>query len=303
MISDLSALPWNDPIFAIWSRRAAAAIARALATEIDASDGSLIFGGHPKIRLLQPRSDVTNALGPDGFRGLQAAARWVYENDRETETRHRLLALEMARVPPGTKDVGSVFAAGIDQALEGARLTFQLGLEDVSRDSLKILSDLQKGLGDEAAKLADSTRQLTASVAGAIVLGLGLLAAKMGTATPRPLILVLAGVVTAYIALVIFNSIQFIFLQRSIRKEWRGRLYRFLTADDYEKMVSSPVRKAEFSAFSAMTIGGILALAMLAAIALAPDIPPQPAPSSTPAPPQQPVPAPILPAPHSNQKP
>jgi hypothetical protein len=70
---------------------------------------------------------MAETLGQQGFERLQAAARWVYENDRETETRHKLLALEIARVPPELKDTGSVLAAGIDQSLEGARLAFNLG--------------------------------------------------------------------------------------------------------------------------------------------------------------------------------
>jgi hypothetical protein len=84
----------------------------------------------------------------------------------------------------------------------------------------------------------------------------------------------LAIAVTGYVAAVIVTNVQFVLLQRIIRAEWRGRLYRFLTVDDYEKTVSNPVRKAEFSAFSAMVIGGILALAMLAAVVLALAIPP-----------------------------
>jgi hypothetical protein len=179
-------------------------------------------------------------------------------------------SIEIARSATARTDVGTVLSACAVQALEGARLAFQMGLEDLSRDTLKSLADLRKGLGDDAAKLADSTRQLAGSVAGSLVLGLGLVAAKLGTTAPKALIIVLALVLAGYVAAVIVSNLQFVLLQRSIRKEWRGRLYRFLTSEDYQRMVLKPAYQAEQSTFIAMGIGGVLALIMLGAILILP---------------------------------
>ncbi len=270
LLADASDAAWDDPVFALWAQQAATMLSRALATEIEPDDCALVFAGPPKIKLDPPAVDLAQTLGKTGFAALQTAARWVYENERETETRHRLFAIEVARSATARTNVGAVLAACGAQALEGARLAFQLGLEDLSRDTLKALADLRKGLGDDAAKLADSTRQIAAAVAGALVLGLGLVAAKLGTTAPKPLIVVLAFVLTGYVAAVIASNLQFVLLQRSIRKEWRGRLYRFLTSEDYQRMVSKPAHDAELSTFIAMGIGALLALIMLGAVVFLP---------------------------------
>jgi hypothetical protein len=275
LLTETSMILWDDEVFRLWAQHATTSLAHSLASEID-PDGALVFGGSPRIKLDAPTMRLAGTWNDDSFAALQAAGRWVFENDRETETRHKLLAIEIARSSPVRREA-AMLAECAQQVLEGARLAFQLGLEDISRDTLKALADLRKSLGDEAAKLADSTRQLAASVAAAIFIGLALFAAKIGTTAPKILIEALAFVVTGYVAVVILTNIQFVLLQRSIREEWRGRLYRFLSTSDYESMVLKPARRAELSTFVATWIGGVLALVMLISILFAPESPKLPA--------------------------
>jgi hypothetical protein len=273
LLEESSAVPWNDPGFEIWAFESAKRLLLSLSSEVNGVHGGLVFAGHPKAKFDAPATAVTQDLGLAGFASLQMAAKWVYENDREAETRHRLFANEVARSSLGRSNVCSVIFASGGDALEGARLAFQLGVDDLSRDTLKVLGDLRKALGEEASKLADSTRQLAASVAGSLVLGLGLFAAKLGTETPKSIVYILAGILLGYVFAVIISNIQFVRLQRHIRLEWRGRLYRFLSDDDYRRMVTVPASRAERSIYVAMAIGSALAIVMFLAIIFVPSVP------------------------------
>ena len=270
LLQELSSLPWTDDVFATWAREAVVALTRSLGDEVNEMDAQLTFFGPPKVRLAAADDRTFAAIGSEGFLTLQSSARWVFENERETETKHRLLSMELGRSATGRTDVVAMVCEVLEQALEGARLTFQLGLEDLSRDTLKALADLRKTLGEEASKLADATRQLATGVAGAVFLGLGLVVARLRADVPKAIILLLAAVLVAYVTCIIIVNVRYIWLQQSIREEWRGRLYRFLTVDDYRRMVSDPAEKAENTLYIAMAVSGAVAIVLLIGIILLP---------------------------------
>lgn len=259
---------WTDPVFQTWASSAAIALARSLCSEVTEDGQTLVFAGPPKLRTQPTAFALDRTGGRAGFSALQDAARWVFENDREVETRHRLFAMEVARSAPGDTTIPEIFTQNTTHLLEGARLAFQMGLEDLSKDTIKALTDLRKSLGDETAKLADGMRQIATAVAGAMFAGLGLVAARISGSAPRPIVIILATIILLYIIAIIASNIRYVYIQRSIRREWRGRIYRFLSEEDYTKMVTVPSDRAEGALFFSMALGGGLSLALFAGIIL-----------------------------------
>ncbi len=260
---ELSETAFQDPAIAAWTSIAAKELLRAIAGEIEA-DGRLVFRGATKLVLDAPDPAARDELGLLGFNGLMAAAAWVYEVPREVEARHTLLMAELCRSPRDRADPAALMKDSISPALEGAKLAYQLSLEEISKDTLKALADIRKSLSDETAKLADISRQLSASVAGAIFLGLGLLAARSATDAPSWLLRSLAALTLVYVGAVLASGLSFTAMQRRIREEWRRRLYRFISPSDYKAMVLDRAREAERSFYITAGLGFTVAFAVLA---------------------------------------
>ena len=259
--ADLTQEQAADVAVRAWMDRASPAIMRALASEIS-PDGALVFRGPLRLRLDPPLVEKAEA---GQLNSLLAAARWVFENIRETENRHTLLAAEISRNASGIGSPTTVLGITIGLAFDGARIAYQLGLDDQIGDALKALADLRKSLTDETNKLAETTRQLAGSVAAAISVGVGLLAAKLTTATPKLVIAALTVIVVGYIGAVVYAGVRQTQLQRDIRWEWKRRLYRFLPDPDYQAMVTRPTKRAEQILYTTCWIGGV-ATAILAGL-------------------------------------
>lgn len=263
--------PFEDAAFAtpavqVWVAAATKALMYALPDEIDPENGGLKFRGPPRLVLACPSAGDL-ALDRATFNGLQIALDWVFENDREAEMRHILLATELARSGADTDQAGQFLKMHLADAWESAQLAYQMALADTSRDTLKVLSDLRKAVGDETATLNNMGRQLAASVAAAVATGIGLVAARIAASTPWWLNLTVTVVVIMYVAMIVLSGVHFIRLQRSLRSEWQPRLYRFLPANEYTRMVDTPVAKAERGFFRIAWWGGaavlLIALACL----------------------------------------
>ncbi|MCW2317605.1 hypothetical protein M2322_003169 [Rhodoblastus acidophilus] len=275
-----SDLDVNDPAARTWANEAIQTLSRCLANEIDGTDHSLLFKGPPRLRLrttdleLEPIDD----LGLNGFSLLQTAAHWVFDNEREAEMRHVLLATELARSGNGGAEPIAYIREHLGAALDGAKIAYQMGLAEMSRDTLKSLADLRKAIADETSKLADSTRQLGTSVTGAMAVGFTLIAARFTNSAHPYLIAAIMIVVVIYVGLVIYWGQQFISLQRELRREWQPKLYRFLAPDEYRKMVDRPAAKAEKTYYRTSAVGAVAVLLLAgaviyAAFCLSPDQP------------------------------
>lgn len=290
-----------SPAFEVWRARAAPAVARAVANEID-QDGTLVFRGPPLSRFVLADSGL---LEQAGFMALQRAARWTYLNTHELEQRHALMSAEIARTSlrnGGLCDLGD--AAG--HALDGAKIAYTFGVTQQSRETLKALSDLRKAVMDEAARLSDITRGLVTAVGGAVFGGVGLLAVRLSMPSNGVFVggaaLLLGLVLILHVAGTIVTGALFIRQQKALREQWRSRLYAFLGDHEYRSLVIEPVDKAEFGFWVSALAGGILAALIFIASLLiylspAPVAPPPIRQPSAPAEQQQPPPAPeIVPA-------
>jgi len=259
----------DDSRFRLWVSHAVRAIVPALPTEIDQHSEAYVFRGPPRLALASLRADENyfEGIGREGFQNLQAAARWVYELDREAESRHTLLASEFARTGSAGEGTVECLRENIGHALEGAKIAHAMSVAKVSADNLKALADLRKAVTDETGKIADAARQVVGALASALAVGIGLIAARMAANAPGPLILAVMSVVAAYIFVVIYSGYKFAALQRSLRDLWRNQIYRFLSPDEYQKLVIQPSLDAEKILTRVSLVGGIAVAATFAVAA------------------------------------
>lgn len=249
----------DDEAVKVWANASLLALLNSLADEIDSVDNKWKFKGPPKLSISMPTEDNNLAIkvGVERFHDLQRTANWVFENERETELRHSLLANDIARSAGGNgDDIQSLFN-NLSASLEGAKVAYQVSLSDLGRDTLKMLADLRKAVTEETAKVTDYTRQLVTSVAGALAISLGLIAVRINAAASYYLIVAVMVIVAAYVGMVIYSGYDFIKLQRQLRSDWQPRLYRFLPSSEYENMVSKPSAQAERTFFRVAWGGGI----------------------------------------------
>jgi hypothetical protein len=270
--------------FVTWSKCAFAILLRCLSDEVE-EDGNLLFRGPPLSRL-KPEADLVTALGLDGTRAVQRAAAWVFESSVEMRPRHDLFAPEIARTAHSGQGAGATFRLAAGPALEGATMARAFGLSEVSRDSLKAMTDLRKAVGEEIGKLSETTRSIAAAVAAALFAGIALVAGRLVLDNPVLIVKQAAAVIGLvlflYVAAIIASGWQYVRLQRRLRHEWHSKIYRFMPDNEYQMMVIKPAASAEFGFFVAAWIGGIaaailLALVLYTAFAHFPASTPQPA--------------------------
>jgi hypothetical protein len=79
-------------------------------------------------------------------------------------------------------------------------------------------------------------------------------------------VFIIGMVLFLYVVATIASGRQFVRIQRDLRDQWRDRLYRFIPAPEYEKMVTGPAKRAEDAFHLAAFISAVLALALLVAV-------------------------------------
>jgi hypothetical protein len=252
---------WADPAFRTFARLAAPALVRVIASETD-GPGVVTFSGPPRITICFDEATLVDALDHSAFSSLQACANWVYENSTTTEQKHALLSAEIARSIPRGVDFAAAFRMISVDALDGAKLAFQLSQSDVSRDALKAQADLRKSIADDTAKIAEATRTLTGALALAVATGLGLVTAK-ATATGDPKILSGVSIIASlYVLAVALSGWFYLGNQDRLRAQWRKHFYRFIPDEDYRQMVTDPVRDAGWPYHFVGVIALIVALGL-----------------------------------------
>jgi heme/copper-type cytochrome/quinol oxidase subunit 4 len=263
LASALEAEHFANQATQVWVRAASAALVSCLPDEIGEDNEALKFRGPPRLTL-QRLDGQSETLDCATFNTLLKAVSWVFENEREAEVRHILLAAELARSGSPIESTAAFLRQHLEHAWESAQIAYQMALSDTGRDTLKVLSDLRKAVTEETAKLSEMSRQLTGSVAAAVITGIALIAVRIAASAPAALIVVVMLVVALYVAMVISSGIQFMRLQRQLRADWQHRLYRFLPEAEYTRMVVIPTSKAERSFTCTAWLGGA-AVAVLTA--------------------------------------
>ena len=142
--------------FLIWRAAASRRLASCLANQVSGSADSPVyhFSG-PPTRTATIAETELDAL----FSRLNDAAVWVYRDARDAETRHVLLANEIANTwrEGAAQDLG----AG---ALESARSAYEAYVRSGSKETLKALAELRKAAIDEAQKAAQRAQDLAGAL-------------------------------------------------------------------------------------------------------------------------------------------
>jgi hypothetical protein len=270
LLSNPEDAPLEDATFQVWANAAVPFLLRSLCSEVLFSGGRLAFRGPPRVQLSAPGDNGFDELELPGFLAAQEVCRWVYENSRETELRHGLFTSEFARSTGDREIIESAFKAIAAGAFESTKIAYQLSLSDLSRDTLKSLTELRKAVTEEAAKTSDTTRQIITAVGGALSVGIGLVAAKVSSIGSPAIIIGLAVVLTLYVGTMGISGIMYLNLQSEIRSDWKSRLYNFLTYEEYSKMVSKPLLKSAINFYIVSGIGFLLSLSVLALLIFIP---------------------------------
>jgi len=244
-----------QPTTQVWVRAASVALINCLPDEINNTDGALNFRGPP--RLILPRLKATEAsLDRATFNILLLTLLWIFENEREAEMRHVLLSAELTRSGKLEENTPAFLCKHLAHAKECAQIAYQMVLSDTSRDTLKALTELRKTVTEETHKLSDISRQLAGSVTAALAAGIGLIAIRIAMNTSVVLVGAIIFVIVIYISMVISSGMQFMRLQRELREQWQPKLYRFLSIEEYDLMVTKPIEKAERSFMRVAFLGG-----------------------------------------------
>ena len=248
---------WREPAFCIFAQLSTKNMLLSLATEVK-DDGGLFFRGPPHLYLPHPDANTSAELDIVAYNELRAAVVWVYENSKESEQRHILLASELARHGSGSRQTAIFFREVGASALDGARLAYQLSLSDLSREAIKAQADIRKAVADDIAKVAENSRQVATSVVAALTTCIGLIVARMSTTAPVWTLQIISLIVLVYVLISILSGWYYINIQKEMRKTWRARLYRFIPDDDYRFMVSEPADKSEFMFQMVSIVGGLV---------------------------------------------
>ncbi|WP_211287864.1 hypothetical protein [Xanthomonas prunicola] len=266
LLTDSKNLPWGDLAFDAWMLAACRATSYSVAAEVEVS--KVTFTGPPRLDLDLNEGRFLDDLGSVGFLALQAAALWIYELDRESEVRHRIFTHEFARIAERGRGLGKALAESCALALDGAKITYQYGLHEQSKDAIKGLGELRKSVVEDTAKTTEAARQLALSAAGALFYSLGLIAGKITTSI-SPLLLDAMGILgILYLGSIIGINFRFLSQQRVLRDTWRRKLYRYLTESEYNDLVGVPVRSAELSLCVALFASSFLGLVMFICVIL-----------------------------------
>ncbi|MNO92093.1 hypothetical protein D3C76_836560 [compost metagenome] len=235
-----------DPLHMLWAGQAFGALSRCFANEIDTSGSKLTFKGPPKLNLTIP--EAVEGYAPNSlkdFEVVQEAAAWVFDNAREAEVKHILLSAEIARSGRADGEVQEYFRENLAAALDCARIAYQMAVSEITKDTLKSLTDLRKAVTEETSKATDATRQAIAAISTALTVGLGLIAARLTLQINPYLISIVMAVAFGYTVLNVMSGRKFINIQRKLRKDWQPKLYRFLSEAEFKKMVGDPIEQAE----------------------------------------------------------
>lgn len=269
IVDDLS--PWlmttrpavESPEFAGWRTQAARRLLGALVNSAAAEQGVIWFqaSGPPLFRIRADDPALTSA-----WEDLTACAEWVFLAGSDTEVRHLIFAVELARANRSDLTLPGIAT----HALEAARATYEAHVQSASRETLKALADLRKTVIDETQKVTQRAQDLTGGLWRDVAVSAAPFVIKvLGDAgkTTKPEIA--AGF---YFAAAIFIAVSFslqvrinkTFLdnQKKARTKWFQTLYGYISANERRDIAEEPIDKAVASYRETRLFVGLVYLAL-----------------------------------------
>lgn len=252
----------DDPIFSAIDEVAAQRLPLTLASELWREDGKLFasFKGGRQLRL-----DTSTDFGAAPSTQLIEAVKWVYAYEEDAETKHGLLAAEIAREWKTTESLNLGLHEILEHALQNAKTAFSIKIRKLSTDALKLMSDLRKNLsGDVQGAMAQSTA-LTSALWRDAAIALAVMLIRSASPQSPEWISVFAA-----IYLIISGALNFEQFRIGLQAitagsgEFRSRVYGYLSDEDYKALYTIPFNNARATAEAqAKLVMGIYALAAL----------------------------------------
>ena len=233
-------------VYDAWSDIAKQNLAFCLPSEVR-SEGDAVEAVFRGGRSLPVPVKEVNWSGVD-YGSFSEACNWVYATPREAETKFQLLNNHLAI----NWNQGSAWPEGASQVLEnslvGAKEAFAFHLQDQSKEAIKGLGDLRKGLQEEVAKTQTAARDLISAVwrdfaIAGVVLALKIPSSPItvGGKVIQSLYIATALLLALSIFVSGFSNRRFNSLADSSRKDWRNKLYSFMSDKDWQTLVESQV--------------------------------------------------------------
>lgn len=257
----------SSSAYVAWRQAAAQRLVFALPSEIREVDGIVEVALKGLRSAPIPLSTPLPTLPASATAELMEAAAWVYGVQRETEARFQFLNYQLSVYWPE----GSAWPDGLVEALPasliGAKEAYGFHLQDQSKEALKSLADLRKGLQDEVMRAQSSTRDLISSlwrdlgIAGVVLALKSPMAPQIaGAAALRWVTLATSVLLLASLSVTVTANARFDRLADRSRSEWRKRLYAFVSPDEWKRLVEAPIKSGRWVYRLALAIVAILYL-------------------------------------------
>jgi hypothetical protein len=235
----------ESEVFLTWRKYATKNLAFSLPTEIRQDNDScqIVLKG---ARSAFAKIDIDSASA-DLFPILNEAVRWIYEQPRDTETKFHLLNNHLALY---WRDGGS-WPSSLDNILESAlasaREAFAFHLNEDSKEALKSLGDLRKALQDDVGRAQAATRELLTALWRDVAIAGAVFALRASAITLENLnliALIAAILLTFSLLTTVLSNRKFDILATRSREQWRERLYSFMRDDQWNELVTHPIKEA-----------------------------------------------------------
>jgi len=239
----------SSNIFDIWKNEAAKKLAFTLPSEITKDKGDNI---NATIRGEQYHSLECFPLTSDNYKfsfvEIYNCAKWIYASPHESDSKHTLfnyhLALELSHsvIFPDSKT--------LEAALNNATLAYGLHLFDKSKETIKYLTELKKSLHEEVSRSSENTRGLVNGLWRDFIISIGVVALNFSSKANSISDIGLKTITLATALIILINyfvSVVSIYKINKIiennRKDWHKILYGFINNDDFERLVSCPLKR------------------------------------------------------------
>lgn len=245
--------PINEgPAFAVWKEVAKEKLVFCLPSEIREENElvQVVFRGGRSIPIAVDSAIDWSMVSYDI---VHQTCSWIYANSRESETRFHLLNNHIATNWVGESGWPSSINILLPNSLIGAKEAFAFHLQDQSKEAVKSLGDLRKGLQEEVNKTQSATRDLISSIwrdfaVAGLILALKAPVSTVGVVESAMKILYFGVSILLFISLAVgtVSVWRFNYLADVSRKDWRNKLYNFMSDDDWLKLVERPIISGRF---------------------------------------------------------
>jgi len=268
----------SSTAYEAWKGLSGPRLLAALANRVSETDVGIAyhFSGPPSCIITPSPTQISTV-----FDRMLAGAGWVFAEGRDTDTRHLLLANELAR-----SHRKSALAEFGDGSLDSAKGAYAAYVQSSSRETLKALAELRKTVVDEAQKASQKAQDLASSLwkdaaLAAVPFGLKLLpdATKVGNRYIAGAMAFAAILLLSFsYGIQLFINHKFFKNQGNARRVWKQALNTILTPAEIEEFSEQPVAKsiADYGTVRRWVgfvyVGLILALAVFALYNFWPDL-------------------------------